>query len=67
MRMRMLRLVNEEYANEEKLLEDLTLARQSVWLQVIVIIIIAIAIVFIISALFGCAGACTLSYSLLSG
>jgi len=61
------RLVNEEYANEEKLLEDLTLVRQSVWLQVFVIIIVAIAIVFIISVLFGCAGACTLSYSLLSG
>ena len=61
------RLVNEEESDEEKLLEELTEVRQSVWLQMFVIIIIAIAVVFIISTLFGCAGACSLSYSLLSG
>jgi len=62
------RFNNEEVpADEEDLLKNLTLASESVWLQLFVIIIVAVTCVFVIINVIGCAGTCLMSYSLLSG
>ena len=62
------RFNNEEVpADEEDLLKNLTLASESVWLQLFVIIIVAVTCIFVIINVIGCAGTCLMSYSLLSG
>jgi len=62
------RFNNEEVpADEEDLLKNLTLASESVWLQLFVIIIVAVTCIFIMINIIGCAGTCMMSYSLLSG
>ena len=62
------RFNNEDVpADEEDLLKDLTLASESVWLQLFVIIIVAVTCIFVIINVIGCAGTCLMSYSLLSG
>ena len=62
------RFNNEEVpADEEDLLKNLTLASESVWLQLFVIIIVAVTCIFVIINMIGCAGTCLMSYSLLSG
>jgi len=62
------RFNNEEVpADEEDLLKNLTLASQSLWIQLFVIIIVAVSCIFVIINLIGCAGTCLMSYSLLSG
>jgi len=62
------RFNNEDVpADEEDLLKNLTLASESVWLQLFVIIIVAVTCVFVIINVIGCAGTCLMSYSLLSG
>ena len=61
------RMANEDLTDEEELLKNFTIARESIWLQVFVIIIVAITTIFVIINLIGCAGSCILSYSLLSG
>ena len=62
------RFNNEEVpADEEDLLKNLTVASQSVWLQLFVIIIVAVSCIFVIINIIGCAGTCLMSYSLLSG
>ena len=49
------------------MLKNMTLASESVWLQLFVIIIVAVTCVFVIINVIGCAGTCLMSYSLLSG
>jgi len=62
------RFNNEDVpADEEDLLKNMTLASESVWLQLFVIIIAALTCVFVIINVIGCAGTCLMSYSLLSG
>jgi len=62
------RFNNEDVpADEEDLLKNMTLASESVWLQLFVIIIVAVTCVFVIINVIGCAGTCLMSYSLLSG
>eukprot|EP00088_Acartia_fossae_P052416 TRINITY_DN5920_c0_g1_i2.p1 TRINITY_DN5920_c0_g1~~TRINITY_DN5920_c0_g1_i2.p1 ORF type:complete len:313 (+),score=62.50 TRINITY_DN5920_c0_g1_i2:70-1008(+) len=61
------RMANEDLTDEEELLKNFTIARESIWLQVFVIIVVAITTIFVIINLIGCAGSCILSYSLLSG
>ena len=62
------RFNNEEVpADEEDLLKNLSLASESVWLQLFVIMVVAVTCVFVIINMIGCAGTCLLSYSLLSG
>ena len=62
------RFSNEEVpADEEDLLKNLSLASESVWLQLFVIMVVAVTCVFVIINMIGCAGTCLLSYSLLSG
>ena len=64
----LVRFNNEDVpADEEDLLKNLTLASESVWLQLFVIIIVAVTCVFVIINVIGCAGTCLMSYSLLSG
>ena len=64
----LVRFNNEEVpADEEDLLKNLTLASESVWLQLFVIIIVAVTCIFVIINVIGCAGTCLMSYSLLSG
>ena len=64
----LVRFDNEDIpADEEDLLKNLTLASESVWLQLFVIIIVAVTCIFVIINVIGCAGTCLMSYSLLSG
>ena len=59
--------INEENVDEEQLLQDLIVAQESVWLKLLVMIVVAVCVIFVIINIIGCFGACTLSYSLLSG
>jgi len=61
------RLHQEEIVNQEQLTEVLLDARQSLWVHIPMLMIMVISIVMLFLNCLGCAGACLLSYSLLSG
>ena len=63
----MFRLHQEEIVDQEELNEVLLEARQSLWVHIPMLMIMVLSVVILFFNCLGCAGACILSYSLLSG
>jgi len=61
------RLNQEELVDEEQLKEVLLDARQSLWVHIPMLLMVVLSILMLLLNSLGCAGACLLSYSLLSG
>jgi len=61
------RLHQEEIVDQEELNEVLLEARQSLWVHIPMLMIMVLSVVILFFNCLGCAGACILSYSLLSG
>eukprot|EP00092_Neocalanus_flemingeri_P000955 GFUD01001018.1.p1 GENE.GFUD01001018.1~~GFUD01001018.1.p1 ORF type:complete len:293 (-),score=63.28 GFUD01001018.1:59-937(-) len=61
------RLHKEEIVNQEQLTATLLEARQSLWVHIPMVMVVVLSVVLLMLNMLGCAGACLLSYSLLSG
>lgn len=61
------RLHKEDIVDEEELREVLLDARQSLWVHIPMLMILVLSVLMVFLNCVGCAGACLLSYSLLSG
>lgn len=61
------RLHEEEIVNQEQLMVSLLEARQTLWVHIPMVLVVVLCVVLLMLNCFGFAGACMLSYSLLSG
>ena len=63
----MCRLHQEEIVSQEQLMDVLLEARKSLWVHIPMVLVVVLSVVLLMLNCLGCAGACLLSYSLLSG
>jgi len=61
------RLHQEEIVSQEQLMDVLLEARKSLWVHIPMVLVVVLSVVLLMLNCLGCAGACLLSYSLLSG
>ena len=63
----LLRLHQDELVAEDQLKAVLLDARQSLWVHIPMVMVVVLSILLLLLKCLGCAGACLLSYTLLSG